>query len=320
MKILVIGTGVIGTTYAWQLSQTGCEITHLVRRGQKERLDREGIHIECMDMRKGKGQGNGEVVKALYRPAFIEEPNFSPEFELILVSVGSNRLAGVLELLRGKTGEADILFLQNIRPGEDSLIGKELESSRYLFGYPFMAGGGKKDNLIRSVIFGNPLNNTMLGEKDGRRTERLDRICRLFRKAGMNPKKTGKILPYLHSHYVWAASVLGTYMKVGSYERFVTDRTIMKESYIAMREAFGTCKARGIRPDRIMPTCLYYLPLFLLVPFSMRLYNTEAMKRMFEGHVSGSPEEMKQMVKDILEEGVRYNVEMPTFRAFGRYL
>lgn len=28
MRLLVIGTGVIGTTYAWQLMQAGCEVTH----------------------------------------------------------------------------------------------------------------------------------------------------------------------------------------------------------------------------------------------------------------------------------------------------
>lgn len=35
MRLLVIGTGVIGTTYAWQLMQAGCEVTHYVRKGRK---------------------------------------------------------------------------------------------------------------------------------------------------------------------------------------------------------------------------------------------------------------------------------------------
>lgn len=36
MKILIYGAGVVGCTYGWQLSKTGCDVTVLVRKGQKE--------------------------------------------------------------------------------------------------------------------------------------------------------------------------------------------------------------------------------------------------------------------------------------------
>lgn len=315
MRILIIGTGVIGTTYAWQLSETGCELTHLVRPGNKERFDQEGIVIECLDMRGGRKK----ELKVVYHPMFIDELEHGHKYEIILVSVGSNQLIPVLELLKDKAGGADILFLQNIRPVEDKIIDNYLKPSQYLFGYPFKAGGGKEANRIRNVIFGNPLTNTMLGEKDGTLTTRLDKIFQLLKKANMNPKKTSNILPYIHSHYVWAAAILGAYMKAGSYERFVTDGKIMKEAYIAMREAFQTCRANGIRPDRIAPTSYYYLPLFLLVPFSMRLFNSEEMKRMFEGHVLSSPDEMNAMYHDVLEQGSKHNIHMPVYESFGRY-
>ena len=32
MKTLIIGTGVIGTIYGWALSESGIDITHLVRK------------------------------------------------------------------------------------------------------------------------------------------------------------------------------------------------------------------------------------------------------------------------------------------------
>ena len=36
MKILIYGAGVVGCTYGWQLSKAGCDVTVLVRKGQKE--------------------------------------------------------------------------------------------------------------------------------------------------------------------------------------------------------------------------------------------------------------------------------------------
>lgn len=36
MKILIYGAGVVGCTYGWQLSKVGYDVTVLVRKGQKE--------------------------------------------------------------------------------------------------------------------------------------------------------------------------------------------------------------------------------------------------------------------------------------------
>ena len=51
MKILIYGAGVVGCTYGWQLSKAGCDVTVLVRKGQKELVQKDGIHIICSDFR-----------------------------------------------------------------------------------------------------------------------------------------------------------------------------------------------------------------------------------------------------------------------------
>lgn len=45
MKILIYGAGVIGCTYGWKLSEAGHDITVLVRKGQKKKIDECGIHL-----------------------------------------------------------------------------------------------------------------------------------------------------------------------------------------------------------------------------------------------------------------------------------
>jgi ketopantoate reductase len=54
MKILVIGAGVIGTVYAWQLSEAGQEVSVLVRKGKKERLVEDGFCIRYDVLSEGK--------------------------------------------------------------------------------------------------------------------------------------------------------------------------------------------------------------------------------------------------------------------------
>jgi len=56
MKILTIGAGVIGVTYAWQLQKAGYDLTHLVRKHKIDLYKTEGIQIRkesYLAMREG---------------------------------------------------------------------------------------------------------------------------------------------------------------------------------------------------------------------------------------------------------------------------
>ena len=312
MKILVIGTGVIGTTYSYQLHRAGHEMTHLVRAEKKSACEKDGIAIRCLDMRGGKPM----TEQTVFRPAFIDTLSRDADFDYIIVSVNSQQLKDIIPLLAGYTGRAHIVFLQNIRPGEEQLIGAHLDIARYFLAYPFMAGGGRDGLAIDSVIFGDFLSNTKLGEVDGRVTPRLRAFKTALAEAGMKPRITRKIIPYVRTHYIWAAASLGAYMKAGSFSRFVEGTSFIRESYIAMRQAMETCKKEGINPYSVSPTVFFYAPLFILAPFTARSYRSEAMRRMWEGHISHSPEEMRIMYFDVLREGDRLGVGMPAYRAF----
>lgn len=312
MKFCVIGAGVIGVTYSYQLQQAGHDMTHLVRKGKRPLYEREGISLKLLDMRSGKPVQSAQV----YRPAFVDDIKLAEDCDYLIVSVNSQQLPEVLNDLAAYRGRGHIVFLQNIRPGEEKLIATRLDRSRYLYAYPFMAGGGRDGAAVDTVIFGDFLSNTKLGEADGSVTPRVRVLRAVLAAAGMKPRVTKRIIPYIRTHYIWAAASLGAYMKAGSYKRFVEGTGFIRESYLAMREAMETCKREGINPLRVSPTVFFYAPLFLLAPFTARSYRTEAMRRMWEGHISHSPEEMRTMYFDVLAEGDRLNVAMPAYRDF----
>jgi ketopantoate reductase len=315
MKILTIGVGVMGTTYSWQLQKAGFDITHFVRGNKIGEYKEQGINIRCLDLRKP----GGVVVEECYRPDFVGDFSANDGYEYILVSVNSDQLAGLLPALASKSGNATIVFLQNMRLGDDELISQHLDRARYVIAYPFKAGGGRTGNVIHSVIFGLSLSNTVLGEVDGKTTARVKALHRMFKKADMNPQIIPDIIPYIRTHYAWGACCLAAYIKAGSYERFKQD-DLIQESYLAMREGWEICVRQGINPRKVAPTKYYYLPFFLLVPVTKWLYNQKGMREMIEGHIQHSPVEMNDMYFTLLAQGKKYGVDMPIFAGYQKYL
>jgi ketopantoate reductase len=55
MKILIFGTGVIGSTTGWQLQKRN-DITHFVRSDKMNSFKLNGIEITCCDLRKKNRQ------------------------------------------------------------------------------------------------------------------------------------------------------------------------------------------------------------------------------------------------------------------------
>ncbi|MFH1853591.1 MAG: 2-dehydropantoate 2-reductase N-terminal domain-containing protein [Candidatus Neomarinimicrobiota bacterium] len=315
MKILTIGVGVIGTTYSWQLQNAGYDLTHYVRGDKIGEYRKNGITIRCLDLRISGGIEYEEV----YRPGFVDDFSAADNYDYILVSVNSNQLVDLLPELSRKSGKATIVFLQNLRIGDDEIIDQYLDRAQYFIAYPFKVGGGRRGNTIEMVIFGFILSNTVIGEKDGRTTARVKTFSNMLKKANMNPKIIPDIIAYVRTHYVWAAGCVATYIKAGTYERFKTDDAI-RESYLAMREGWEICIKQGINPRRVAPTKYYYLPFFLLVPFTRWLYNKKGMREMLEGHVKHSPDEMKDMYFTVLSLARQYDIAMPVYEGYQKHV
>lgn len=315
MEILIIGAGVIGTIYGWQLQKAGSQVTHLVRKSKIDRYKSSGIQMKCLDLRNSQSRVSEEG----YSPNFVDSISDNDEYDFILVAVNSNQLEDVLIMLKTYQGKAHIVFLQNMRPGDDEVIGEHLDKTRYFIAYPFKAGGGRKENLIDGVIFGMPLTNTVIGEIDGAITNRVKEFNHLLKKADMNPKIIPDIIPYVRTHYVWGACCLAAYLKSGNYQNFQRAE-IIKESYQAMRESWKICINQGINPKKVAPTKYYYLPFFILVPFTQWIYKQKGMREMFEGHVHHSPDEMKDMYYTLLDLGKKYKVDMPVYSGYLPYV
>ncbi len=304
MKILIIGTGVIGSIYGWQLSESGNQITHYVRTGQKENIEKNGLLIRCLDTRKhGK-----PFVEKLYKPNVTEQYNGA--YDLIIVPVKANQLKSILPVLTCVDKNTDILFLQNIWISHLQEIEKCLSDSRIIYGQSHIAGGGKSGNIITCTIFEDKHAPTMLGKKDGAKTEQIKRVAQLMQRAGLNPEISKNILAWLFTHYAEASGLVSGVMEAGSAANYVSDSKYIKHSVRIIREGFNVCSLLKMHAWRIYPQILYYSPMWILLPALLKMYRSQETQLMIQGHISHSSDEMKEMFYDVLNTGKSLNLNM----------
>ena len=182
MKILIYGAGVVGCTYGWQLSKAGCDVAVLVRKEQKELVQKDGIRIICSDFRE-KARKDTDII---FKPTVIDELSSNNDFEYIIVSTNKLQLSTILPSLSKSAGKANVVFFQN-NWDVFTEIDKYLKPEQYFFAFPFMVGGGKEDKSIHCAISGLKYSNTPLGEKDGRITPRVEKLSIILDKANLKP-------------------------------------------------------------------------------------------------------------------------------------
>lgn len=230
MKILIYGAGVVGCTYGWQLSKAGCNVTVLVRKEQKELVQKEGIHIICSDFR----EKTRKDIDIIFRPSAIDKLSSKNEFEYIIVSTNKLQLPSVLPTLSKYAGKANVVFFQNNWDAFTE-IDKYLKPEQYFFAFPFMVGGGKDEKRIHCAISGLKYSYTPLGEKNGQITPRVEKLFMALDKANLKPVISNQILVWIITHYAVASGLSAGIMSAGSARNFIENTPIIKTTMKAIR-------------------------------------------------------------------------------------
>lgn len=306
MKILIYGAGIVGSTYGWLLSKVEHEITVLVKPEKKQIVKENGICIHFTDFR-GKQK---EIKEVIFRPDVIDSLSPDNNFEYIIVTTNNLYLEEILPILAKSAGKAHILFFQNMWIDDFNNINKYLSPKHYFLGFPFMVGGGRDKNGINSAISGLSQSHTPLGELDGLVSERVQRIAKAFEDANLKPVIYNSIKNWLITHYAVAAGLSAGIMKANGGQNFAGNSTIIKETIKAIREGLNVCQKLGFNPKSEKANKLYYLPSFIAIPIVKKVYSNEALCIMFDGHTQHSPDEMKNMIEEIINKGEKYDVKV----------
>lgn len=126
MRILMFGAGVICTVYGYALAQAGMDVTHNVRPGKKQTLEK-GIWLRLLDGRFKPPQ----ETSILYQLKVVDSLSPADDYDFYIVSVRRYQLDSVLPILKNNTGKADILFFNGNWSGFEH-IDRVLHRAKYI--------------------------------------------------------------------------------------------------------------------------------------------------------------------------------------------
>jgi 2-dehydropantoate 2-reductase len=308
MKILIVGAGVIGTIYGYILAQSGNEVIHYVRPGKKKSLE-NGIHMQLLDGRT-KPPKQGVV---LYQAKVVEDFSPSDRFDLVIVSVRHYQLGSVLPVLKDKVGDADVLIFNGNWDGFQCLE-NYFPRSKFMLGFP-VAGGGYKDGILDSAL----LDEIRLGELDGQRTPKLERVKKMFEEANLKVDMQPDMVHWLWVHFAINCGIIGAAFKAGGASELLDSIPNLRKGILAGREALAVCQARGIDVKYFDDAKSFYMPAWLgaAVVWFMMKTNIPARKIM-ETHTA--VDELQKMYHDLLNSGQELKVPMPHYLSLKEYV
>src|SRR5271165_2485178 len=153
MRVLVIGTGIIGSIYGWALAENGHSVVHVVRPGRAAAL-KDGLAIDILDLRKG----HRRKFSGTYRLNAVETLCSTDGFELVIVPVKHYALQQALKEIVPQVGAAEFLLLtQNWRGTAE--FDSILPRTRYVYGDAKAGGtfsGGTLVAALKALDLGSP--------------------------------------------------------------------------------------------------------------------------------------------------------------------
>jgi 2-dehydropantoate 2-reductase len=311
MKVLVFGAGPIGSIYSYFLSQAGNKVIHFVRPSRAEQLSR-GLHVSILD---GRSPKDIKHVDTDYPIRTITDFGTERQFDLILVSVKHHSLEDALRVLRESGVRGDFLFFNGLWT-DYSALDKFIPRDRYLWGYP-VAGGNVDYEKAR--LEGAILDNVLLGEIDGRTTDRLKRIVGVFKNAAIAVETPANILHWIWIHMAINAGVISTCLKYGSAPAFMDSTKALREGILTIRETLKVAVAKGADFNECKGEIRnYYLPTFFSsLAFKQVFRRNVLARKIMELH--NNLDDLYDLCTDVYQSAKDLGIHTPLFDQKARY-
>ncbi len=272
MKTLVVGTGVIGTTYGWALTEAGVDVTHYVRPSSPDAGTVREVSLDVLDERRGH---RGTRI-ATYPMRCVAQVDATDGYELVLVAVNAHQLAEVLATLEPVVGPDATFLLMTSNWDGTAAVDALLPRERYLLGYPDCGG------TARAGVYWVELGDRVhLGALEGQSAQRLAEVAALFASATMRPDVRSDILHWLWVHNASATGFAAGYAKYGGVKELIADRPLLRTCVQATVEALRLCQTRGVALEQYPEVSFVGWPTWVVMTFVRRMWFTNPSMRRY---------------------------------------
>lgn len=243
-RVLIMGSGAIGAFYGGRLAQSGADVVFVARGANLAALRREGLRIDT-----AAGSERLAPVQA------VETPAEAGPCDVVLVCVKSYDTAAAAQALRPAVrGDTIVLSLQNGVENEATLAA--------ILDLPPLLGGLTQIGAALTapgVVHYESGGRLIFGEMDGRPTARVERLARLFARAGLDHRASRSIAVMLWDKLAWNAAFNAltavTQRTVGELLARPDGRELARA---AMLEVVAVARANGVALENRVEESLRY--------------------------------------------------------------
>lgn len=240
MKILIVGLGVIGSTYGYLFRDSGHSVEHLIRRESRNYPVKE-LEISMLD---GRENPKGKAKSAAYP---VVHATSGRSYDLILVSVPQGGIPAVLDTLKAEKISGTLLLFCGIwqmRTELDAL----LSGWDYMIGYP-VAGGNIRDGRLNCCVF----DHVMLENREKANSTGYDKVLSLFDSCHIKVEIPYDMLEWIWLHMAINAGVISVAGKHGNIgntseaaKMIMDDANALSEAVRSIRETTKIIASRGV--------------------------------------------------------------------------
>lgn len=240
MKILIVGLGVIGSTYGYLFQAAGHETEHMIRSGSIYASTHE-LSVSLLD---GRRRRDGEMSHGVYS---VKQTRQGEAYDFIFVSVPGGKIADVLRLLQQQNIRGTILLACGIWENHEELD-RIMEGWDYIIGYP-VAGGSRKNASLNCCVF----DHFMMENRKKSAISNYDLLEKLFADCAIQLETPHDMLEWIWIHMAVNAGVVSTAGKYGdaadpqtAAENLMSSSKALAEAVLAIRETLRIISVRKI--------------------------------------------------------------------------
>jgi 2-dehydropantoate 2-reductase len=302
IRVLVIGAGVVGSTYAEHLSRWGLDVTVLSRGARLRELSHRGLWVRDMLTRRRRTAR----VRLMTAGDLSSAERAKVSYDLVIVAVRATQILQVLDLAKPLVETTPILILQNNMQGADGLA-RHIGHKSLLLGFPATGGVRANGEVTSAPLWIAP---TMIGESDGAETQRLQRVATILRRADMQVEVQRHVVPWLQTHAAMITALAGCAYKHDGHVRRMAASPAGTRLYLAtVREAYTILLANGIPITPQGNLRIVERPVWLQTAIVAMALWVPWGALLVDGHLRAAPEEMRCLYDDLMQFAQRACVE-----------
>ena len=231
MRLLIYGAGVIGCWYAVLFSKAGYDTTIYARGKRLELLRKEGLRYEV------KGKVHKADIKIIGR---LENED---SYDFIFLTVKENQVHTALEELSHNFSPNIVTMVNTIEGYENwELLSGE---GRIIPAFPG-AGGSFQDGVLKAALTPYIIQPTTFAEINGCRTERLDKLSKIFKSSRVPYQIVKNMQDWQLCHLAMVVPIADTYYMARIPQKAWKENDVMQKTAVQMKHNFQTLHKMGI--------------------------------------------------------------------------